>query len=220
MFCVTERVVGAGCRQEDARRRPGTGRYEVPDEQHGIAGQPPDFPEGLAHRRSSVLDAFTSAEAAIAAGEDLTPALRADMRVAAVSTTETATDCAEWAHLVAGTSSIRAHPPGARLPRHVRGNPARLHEREGGHLRGADMAGHNRRPARSVSRWHPLALFRAVPARPTTRALVWHGLAHLFGGRGIELRQATNRLGTMRKTTQSSLISSIAHKSDRGAAAP
>jgi len=74
----------------------------------------PTFQKGLAHHRAAwraarllVLDAFTTAEAAVAAGEDLTSALRADMRVAAVYATDTARGCAEWAHLVAGTSSIR-----------------------------------------------------------------------------------------------------------------
>jgi alkylation response protein AidB-like acyl-CoA dehydrogenase len=84
----------------------------------------PTFQKGLAHHRASwraarllVLDAFTTAEAAVAAGEDLTPALRADMRVAAVYATDTARSCAEWAHLVAGTSSIRE---GSRLERAFR----------------------------------------------------------------------------------------------------
>ena len=84
----------------------------------------PTFQKGLAHHRASwraarllVLDAFTTAEAAVAAGEDLTPALRADMRVAAVYATATARSCAEWAHLVAGTSSIRE---GSRLERAFR----------------------------------------------------------------------------------------------------
>ena len=84
----------------------------------------PTFQKGLAHHRASwraarllVLDAFTTAEAAVASGEDLTPALRADMRVAAVYATDTARSCAEWAHLVAGTSSIRE---GTRLERAFR----------------------------------------------------------------------------------------------------
>ena len=84
----------------------------------------PTFQKGLAHHRASwraahllVLDAFTTAEAAVAAGEELTPALRADMRVAAVYATDTARSCAEWAHLVAGTSSIRE---GSRLERAFR----------------------------------------------------------------------------------------------------
>lgn len=84
----------------------------------------PTFQKGLAHHRAGwraarllVLDAFTTAEAAVAAGDDLTPALRADMRVAAVYATDTARSCAEWAHLVAGTSSIRE---GSRLERAFR----------------------------------------------------------------------------------------------------
>src|ERR1700746_2437135 len=84
----------------------------------------PTFQKGLAHHRAAwraarllVLDAFTPAEAAAASGNDLTPALRADMRVAAVYATDTARACAEWAHLVAGTSSIRE---GTRLERAFR----------------------------------------------------------------------------------------------------
>src|SRR5271156_5109109 len=84
----------------------------------------PTFQKGLAHHWASwraarllVLDAFTTAEAAVASGEELTPALRADMRVAAVYATDTARSCAEWAHLVAGTSSIRE---GTRLERAFR----------------------------------------------------------------------------------------------------
>ncbi|MFP1154062.1 acyl-CoA dehydrogenase family protein [Mycobacterium sherrisii] len=84
----------------------------------------PTFQKGLAHHRAEwraarllVLDAFTVAEAAVAAGDELTPALRADMRVAAVYATDTARRCAEWAHLVAGTSSIRE---GTRLERAFR----------------------------------------------------------------------------------------------------
>jgi alkylation response protein AidB-like acyl-CoA dehydrogenase len=84
----------------------------------------PTFQKGLAHHRAAwraarllVLDAFTTAEEAVASGESLTPALRADMRVAAVFATDTARSCAEWAHLVAGTSSIRE---GSRLERAFR----------------------------------------------------------------------------------------------------
>jgi hypothetical protein len=84
----------------------------------------PTFQKGLAHHlaawraaRLLVLDAFTTAEAAVAAGEDLTPTLRADMRAAAVFATDTARGCAEWAHLVAGTTSIRE---GSRLERAFR----------------------------------------------------------------------------------------------------
>ncbi|ANI40045.1 acyl-CoA dehydrogenase family protein [Mycolicibacterium vaccae] len=84
----------------------------------------PTFQKGLAHHTAAwraarllVLDAFGAAEAAVAAGGDLTPTLRADMRVAAVYATDTARGCAEWAHLAAGTSSIRE---GSRLERAFR----------------------------------------------------------------------------------------------------
>ncbi|SOJ56027.1 Flavin-dependent monooxygenase, oxygenase subunit HsaA [Mycobacterium simulans] len=84
----------------------------------------PTFQKGLAHHvaawraaRLLVLDAFTTAEAAVNSGAELTPTLRADMRAAAVYATDTARSCAEWAHLVAGTSSIRE---GSRLERAFR----------------------------------------------------------------------------------------------------
>lgn len=84
----------------------------------------PTFQKGLAHHvaawraaRLLVHDAFATAEAAVAAGEDLTPTLRADMRVAAVYATDVSRQCAEWAHLAAGTSSIRE---GSRLERAFR----------------------------------------------------------------------------------------------------
>jgi indole-3-acetate monooxygenase len=84
----------------------------------------PTFQKGLAHHVSAwraarllVLDAFTTAESAVAAGSDLTPTLRADMRAAAVYATDVARECAEWAHLVAGTTSIRE---GSRLERAFR----------------------------------------------------------------------------------------------------
>ena len=84
----------------------------------------PTFQKGLAHHVASwlaarllVLDAFTRAEAAVAAGDALTPTLRADMRVAAVYATDVARACGEWAHLVAGTTSIRE---GSRLERAFR----------------------------------------------------------------------------------------------------
>lgn len=84
----------------------------------------PTFQKGLAHHvaawraaRLLVLDAFSTAEAAVTAGGELTPALRADMRVAAVFATDTARECAEWGHLVAGTTAIRE---GSRLERAFR----------------------------------------------------------------------------------------------------
>jgi indole-3-acetate monooxygenase len=84
----------------------------------------PTFQKGLAHHvaawraaRLLVHDAFTTAEAAVEAGGDLTPGLRADMRVAAVYATDVARSCAEWAHLAAGTTAIRE---GSRLERAFR----------------------------------------------------------------------------------------------------
>jgi indole-3-acetate monooxygenase len=84
----------------------------------------PTFQKGLAHHvaawraaRLLVLDAFTTVEAAVAAGDDLTPRMRADMRVAGVYATDTARACAEWAHLAAGTTAIRE---GSRLERAFR----------------------------------------------------------------------------------------------------
>jgi alkylation response protein AidB-like acyl-CoA dehydrogenase len=38
------------------------------------------------------------------------------------------------------------------LPRHLHGDPTRLHQREGGHRRGPDMAWHHRRPAGALGR--------------------------------------------------------------------
>ncbi|BBY29112.1 acyl-CoA dehydrogenase family protein [Mycolicibacterium sediminis] len=84
----------------------------------------PTFQRGLAHHvaawraaRLLVVDAFTTAESAVAAGADLTPTLRADMRVAAVYATDVSRQCAEWAHLAAGTTAIRE---GSRLERAFR----------------------------------------------------------------------------------------------------
>ena len=84
----------------------------------------PTFQKGLAHHvaawraaRLLVIDAFSAAEAAVDAGHDLTPGMRADMRVAAVYATDTARACAEWAHLAAGTTAIRE---GSRLERAFR----------------------------------------------------------------------------------------------------
>jgi indole-3-acetate monooxygenase len=82
------------------------------------------FQKGLAHHvaawraaRLLVLDAFATAESAVDAGEDLTPRLRADMRVAAVYATDISREIAEWAHLAAGTTAIRE---GSRLERAFR----------------------------------------------------------------------------------------------------
>lgn len=67
--------------------------------------------------RAGVIDAFTTVEAAIAAGADLTPTMRADLRVAATYATEASREVAQWAHLAAGTSAIRN---GSRLERAFR----------------------------------------------------------------------------------------------------
>jgi alkylation response protein AidB-like acyl-CoA dehydrogenase len=67
--------------------------------------------------RLLVLDAFTTAEAAVADGGELTPQLRADMRMAATYATEASREVAQWAHLAAGTTAIRE---GSRLERAFR----------------------------------------------------------------------------------------------------
>jgi alkylation response protein AidB-like acyl-CoA dehydrogenase len=84
----------------------------------------PTFQKDLAHHvaawraaRLLILDTFGAAEAAVEAGADLTPTMRADMRVAAVYATGVAKAAAEWAHLAAGTSSIRE---GSRMERAFR----------------------------------------------------------------------------------------------------
>jgi indole-3-acetate monooxygenase len=98
-------------------------KYRMSDVGESLASRP-TFQKNLAHHvaawraaRLLVLDAFTTAEAAVAAGEDLTPTLRADMRVAAVYATDVARECAQWAHLAAGTTAIRE---GSRLERAFR----------------------------------------------------------------------------------------------------
>jgi indole-3-acetate monooxygenase len=84
----------------------------------------PTFQKDLAHHVSAwraarllVLDAFGAAESSVASGEPLTPLLRADMRAAAVYATDVSRECAQWAHLAAGTTSIRE---GSRLERAFR----------------------------------------------------------------------------------------------------
>lgn len=82
------------------------------------------FQKGLTHHtamwraaRLLVLDAFAGAEAALAAGDELTATMRADLRVAAVYATDAAREIVHWAHLAAGTSAIRE---GSRLERAFR----------------------------------------------------------------------------------------------------
>lgn len=74
---------------------------------------------GAAWRAAKLLvtTTFTDVERAIAAGQPLTPTMRAELRVAATYATEVSRQAAEWAHLVAGTSAIRE---GSRLERAFR----------------------------------------------------------------------------------------------------
>jgi alkylation response protein AidB-like acyl-CoA dehydrogenase len=74
----------------------------------------PTFQRGLAHHvaawraaRQLVLDTFNRAESAVQIEDVLTPTMRADIRVAAVYATDIARECAQWAHLVAGTTAVR-----------------------------------------------------------------------------------------------------------------
>lgn len=67
--------------------------------------------------RLLVGDAFDRIEAAVGAGEDLSPTMRADVRSAAVHATDCAREIAQWAHLAAGTTAIRE---GSRLERAFR----------------------------------------------------------------------------------------------------
>lgn len=67
--------------------------------------------------RLLVLDTFTAVERAVASGEELTPAMRAEMRLAAVHATNASRKVGEWAHLAAGTTAIR---DGSRLERAFR----------------------------------------------------------------------------------------------------
>jgi indole-3-acetate monooxygenase len=84
----------------------------------------PTFQRGLSHHegmwraaRLLVVDTFGRLEDAVAAGAEVTPAMRAEMRVAATYATEACREVLQWAHLAAGTSSIRE---GSRLERAFR----------------------------------------------------------------------------------------------------
>lgn len=66
---------------------------------------------------AGVVEAFTTVEAAVGAGAELTPSMRADVRVAATYATEASREVTQWAHLAAGTSAIRE---GSRLERGFR----------------------------------------------------------------------------------------------------
>ncbi|HEX7443289.1 MAG TPA: acyl-CoA dehydrogenase family protein, partial [Acidimicrobiales bacterium] len=82
------------------------------------------FQKGLSHHgamwkaaRLLVLDTFAGAEEHVREGGELTPTIRADLRVAATYATEASREVVQWAHLAAGTSAIRE---GTRLERAFR----------------------------------------------------------------------------------------------------
>jgi alkylation response protein AidB-like acyl-CoA dehydrogenase len=82
------------------------------------------FQRNLAHHQAMwkaarllVLTTFGEVEQAVRGGEDLTPTMRADMRVAATYATEASREIVHWAHLAGGTSAIRE---GSRLERAFR----------------------------------------------------------------------------------------------------
>jgi len=64
-----------------------------------------------------VVDTFTGFEAEVAAGAEITPVMRCDMRIAATYATEASREIVQWAHLAAGTTAIRE---GHRLERAFR----------------------------------------------------------------------------------------------------
>ena len=89
---------------------------------HWPAG--PTFQKGLAHHvaawraaRLLVLDAFTTAEAAVAGGDELTPDAAGRHAGGGGLRHRRRGECAQWAHLAAGTSAIRE---GSRLERAFR----------------------------------------------------------------------------------------------------
>jgi alkylation response protein AidB-like acyl-CoA dehydrogenase len=82
------------------------------------------FQRGLSHHtamwkaaRLLVLDTFAGVERTVTDGGELTPTMRADLRVAATYATEASREVVQWAHLAAGTSAIRE---GSRLERAFR----------------------------------------------------------------------------------------------------
>lgn len=67
--------------------------------------------------RAGVLNIYKDMEQRVAAGEELTPQMRADMRIAANFATDASREIVQWAHLAAGTTAIRE---GSRLERAFR----------------------------------------------------------------------------------------------------
>jgi hypothetical protein len=68
-----------------------------------------------AHRL--IVDTYTDIEARVLGGEEFSPQLRCEMRMAATYATEASREIVQWAHLAAGTSAIRE---GNRLERAFR----------------------------------------------------------------------------------------------------
>ncbi len=84
----------------------------------------PTFQRNLAHHEAMwraahrlVVDTFTEFESQVEAGAEVTPQMRCDMRLAATYTTEACREIVQWAHLAAGTTSVRE---GNRLERAFR----------------------------------------------------------------------------------------------------
>jgi hypothetical protein len=82
------------------------------------------FQRNLAHHEGMwraahrlVVDTYTDVESRVASGEEFTPLMRCDMRIAATYATEASREIVQWAHLAAGTSAIRE---GSRLERAFR----------------------------------------------------------------------------------------------------
>jgi alkylation response protein AidB-like acyl-CoA dehydrogenase len=67
--------------------------------------------------RVLVVTTFSDVEQAVKNGQDLTPSMRSEMRVAATYATESSREIVQWAHLAAGTTAIRE---GSRLERAFR----------------------------------------------------------------------------------------------------
>jgi len=84
----------------------------------------PTFQRNLAHHegmwraaRLLITETFSAMDTSVSAGAEVTPAMRADMRVAATYATEACREIVQWAHLAAGTTAIRE---GNRLERAFR----------------------------------------------------------------------------------------------------
>jgi alkylation response protein AidB-like acyl-CoA dehydrogenase len=82
------------------------------------------FQRNLSHHTAAwkatrllVISTFGEIEQAVRSGGELTPTMRADMRVAATYATESAREIVHWAHLAGGTTAIRE---GSRLERAFR----------------------------------------------------------------------------------------------------